>query len=270
MLIQSISSEPLAVFPFLNTGKGKIGVYVEHLPILSAEVDVLPDGVDAIVSTSDLQGREYASGDDRQSLRLLGEVLPSWLVKEILPRFGCNASRTGAFLSGDFYTVPLLDQRGGTGDVSKVWAAFADQFKWVVGVAGNHDLFGEHFAPTSPPANNAFYLDGESTVVDGLRVAGIGGIIGNPRKPHRKTDQQVTELIEFLAMDEPDVLLLHDGPNHPESQLKGRPIIRQTLEQYGPSIVIRGHDHWQQPLVTLAGGTQVLNVDSRVVVLTRK
>ena len=36
----------------------------------------------------------------------------------------------------------VLDKRGGSGDVTGVWLAFADIFQWVAGVAGNHDTFG--------------------------------------------------------------------------------------------------------------------------------
>jgi hypothetical protein len=47
-----------------------------------------------------------------------------------------------AILAGDLYSAPGGDVRGATGDLRSVWSAFADAFAWVVGVAGNHDLFG--------------------------------------------------------------------------------------------------------------------------------
>ncbi len=51
-----------------------------------------------------------------------------------------HSSPVAALLAGDFYTVPALDKRGGTGDVTDVWRAFGECFAWV---AGNHDLFGD-------------------------------------------------------------------------------------------------------------------------------
>jgi len=44
-------------------------------------------------------------------------------------------------------------------------------------------------------------------------------------------------------------------------------VIRVAIERLRPSLVVRGHAHWKQPLVQLSGGAQVLNVDARVVVL---
>ena len=59
-----------------------------------------------------------------------------------------NDGGIGVLLAGDLYTVPALDRRGGSGDVTAVWRAFGDEFSWVVGVAGNHDTFGaDLFAP---------------------------------------------------------------------------------------------------------------------------
>ncbi len=74
-------------------------------------------------------------------LRLLGEWLPQILAESILPGLPLPAGRVGVLLAGDFYTVPSLDKRGGSGDVDSVWQAFGEHFHWVVGVAGNHDTY---------------------------------------------------------------------------------------------------------------------------------
>jgi Icc protein len=70
-----------------------------------------------------------------------------------------------------------------------------------------------------------------------------------------------------LLRHETDILITHDGPNDPNQGLRGSPIIREVVERLKPSLVIRGHAYWKQPLAQLAGGVQVLNVDARVVVL---
>ncbi|WP_425396549.1 metallophosphoesterase family protein [Aeoliella sp.] len=269
MKIQSFNNEPIRNIPFLNAGKGPGAFYVDQLPVHVGRLSGLPEGIDAILATADLQGRERLESARGEPPRLLGEVLPELLAAEVLPDLGVAPERTGVVLAGDFYTVPNLDQRGGSGDVRSVWQAFARQFKWVVGVAGNHDTFGSTLAPARRMAANADYLDGDVAIVDGLTIAGVGGIIGNPRKPHRKTDQEMAAHLSEVLSLEPDILLMHDGPNDADKGQRGSPMILHALENHAPALVIRGHAHWTEPLAELAGGTQVLNVDCRVAVLGR-
>ena len=269
MRITSFSNEPISEIPFLNAGRGQGSFYVDQLPVHVAQLTGLPDDLDAIIATADLQGRERFQDGIGGPPRLLGEVLPERLAIELLPELNIIPERVGVILAGDFYTVPNLDKRGGSGDVTPVWQAFARQFKWVAGIAGNHDMFGGSVAPSSRLAGNAHYLDGEAAVVDGLRIAGIGGIVGNPRKPHRKTDEVFVAHIETLVSKGTDILAMHDGPDAPERGEQGSPIIRQALERLNSTLLIRGHAHWHEPFTELANGTQVLNVDCRVAVLRR-
>ena len=67
-----------------------------------------------------------------------------------------------------------------------------------------------------------------------------------------------------------DLLILHDGPNVAGTHMPGWPSVRRILEAAPPALVIRGHDHWDDPVATLINGTQVLNVEGRVVVLQRQ
>lgn len=269
MRIKSFNSVPIRKIPFLNAGKGIGSFYVDQLSVNMGQLASLPEDLDAIIATADLQGRERFEDSFGAPLRLLGEMLPERLIRDVLPDLGVSPERTIVILGGDFYTVPDLDRRGGTGDVTGVWQAFADSFKWIVGVPGNHDMFGSSQAPSRRIASNADYLDGESVVVDGLKIAGLGGIIGNPGKPHRKTDQDFTRHLEHVLFQEPDIVVLHDGPDGSEKGQRGSPVIRQTLECHAETLLIRGHAHWAQPLAQLANGSQVLNVDCRVAVLLR-
>ena len=223
MRITSFNNEPISVIPFLNAGRGPGSFYVDRLPVHAGQLSGLPDDLDAIIATADLQGRERFQDGIGGPPRLLGEVLPERLAVELLPELNVIPERVGVILAGDFYTVPNLDKRGGSGDVTSVWQAFARQFKWVVGVAGNHDTFGCSIAPSHRLAGNAHYLDGEFTVMDGVNVAGVGGIVGNPRKPHRKTDDDFAAHIEALVTDAMDVLVMHDGPDDPERGQRGSP-----------------------------------------------
>jgi hypothetical protein len=190
-------------------------------------------------------------------------------VNEVLPALQIDESaRVIALLAGDFYTVPALDKRGGTGDVTDVWLAFAEYFNGVAGIPGNHDTFGE--PPQRRPrfASGVHYLDGDVAEICGLRVAGIGGIIGNATKVNRRSEHDYLATLKQLLQSRPHVFLMHEGP---DGQQRGQPGISQVRELMiaaGECLVIRGHAHWEHPLAEFPSGLQVLNVDARVVVLT--
>lgn len=266
MKILSIS-DPITEICYLNAGRGRSGVDTATLPVQIAKVSGLPDGVAAIVATADLQGRETFKDAKGHPIRLLGEVLPKRLTSEILPSLDLPEGRIGAVLAGDLYTVPALDKRGGTGDVTEVWRSFADQFDWVVGVAGNHDLFGDQPVPKHQPAANAKFLDEEVAEFDEIRFGGVSGIIGNLRRNWRRTLEDYCDAIEITLTDTIDVLVTHDGPDSPDGSGKGSSMVRELLETLPTTLVIRGHAHWRSPLAELKNETQVLNVDSRCVIL---
>lgn len=257
---------------YLNAGRGPGQFYEDRLPIHLAKVDRLPDDVSALVVTGDLQGRERFQDTPAESdgPRLLGEALPKRLVEEVFPLLQIAATDgVGVLLAGDFYTVPALDKRGGSGDVTSVWHAFAECFDWVVGVPGNHDLFGDR--PEQRPRFPSYmqFLDGDVAHVGGLRIAGLGGIIGNSRKPHRRSEEDYLDALQSLLDQRPDVLLTHDGPDGTEQAQRGMSRVREMLLEAGAGLVVRGHAHWKQPLAEYTSGLQVLNVDARVVILRR-
>ena len=240
------------------------------LQITRGYIDRLPHGLDALLVTADLQGRELPSVNGDQ--RLLGHRLS----EELAVLNDCDEipdlTSTGAILAGDLYTVPQLDKMGGKGDVRPVWRDFAGRFAWVAGVAGNHDLFSEQ---ASNPMSKDFltetgihFLDESLVRLNGLRIAGLSGIIGRPTKLWRRSEEEyVTALMRLLAL-EPDILVVHDGPDVPEQSLRGTESIRTVLESSAHRpLVIRGHAHWDEPLVELSNGIQVLNVDARAVLL---
>ncbi|QDU58914.1 metallophosphoesterase family protein [Aeoliella mucimassa] len=266
MRITGIEPVLLLEIPFLNAGRGAGGYYRDRLPVHLGYVDTLPQGTSALIVTADLQGRETFDTSAGSPLRLLGEVLPRWLVEQVLCALTLPAGEIGVLLAGDFYTVPALDKRGGSGDVTSVWQAFADEFDWVVGVSGNHDLFGDA-ADRPRLASGMHFLDGDIVQLGDRRIAGLSGITGNPRRPWRRDEQAYLDALELLLCDAPEILLLHDGPGIAEHGLAGSHRIRHTLEQADPLLIVRGHAHWDVPLAELTNTTQVLNVDARVVVL---
>jgi hypothetical protein len=93
----------------------------------------------------------------------------------------------------------------------------------------------------------------------------------NRDRPHRRSDDEYLRVLGTLLEHEPDVLLMHDGPDAPAHRFRGSPLVRDVIEQCDcGTLVVRGHAHWPEPLAELAGGTQVLNVDARVVVLQER
>lgn len=284
MQVTSFETKPILEVPFLNAGRGQGSFYVDKLPVHLGTVDALPDGVSALVLTADLQGRSRFE-DSIGPPPLLGESLPTKLVNEILPELDLPAGRVGALLAGDFYTVPNLDKRGGSGDVVPVWQAFGNQFDWVAGVAGNHDVFGSDAEQSNFQrswkktqastrvarklgCSRLHYLDEQSVTLDGLRIAGVSGIIGYPTKLQRRSEEDYLFAIESVLESQPDVLILHDGPDDPGLKQRGSSSVRETLEAHGDVLVVRGHSHWSQPFVELKHGVQVINVDCRVAILT--
>ncbi|MEO8842749.1 MAG: metallophosphoesterase [Kofleriaceae bacterium] len=249
--ITAIEPEPLGEVRYLNAvSSGR--TEVSRLEIVRARVGRLADELDALVCCSDLQG--MVNGE------LLGVTVAAQLAQladdGVLP----PSARTGIVLAGDLYSVPAANRRGGYGDVATVWRAFAERFPWVVGVAGNHDDM------TNVEGDNLHVLDGTIVEVDGLRFAGVGGIVGNPSKPgRREEDDQLTRISNVIEAP-CDVLVLHEGPSGNNNGQAGNAYIRKIVEVAGVPLTVCGHAHWELPLADHARG-QILNVDARVVVM---
>ncbi|MFP2931663.1 metallophosphoesterase [Pyxidicoccus sp. 3LG] len=268
MRILTLDTVPTQTWPYQSAAP-RGGAEICHFPLLSGTVDALPEEVEALLVLSDLQGvAPHALHDG--AVALLGEVLAETLASlgEVgeLPLPG----NTGVVLAGDLYSDDSATVRGASGDVREVWRAFAAQFRWVVGVAGNHDTFGSAREQARFMREPGIHLlDGEAVELEGLRVAGVGGIIGRPDKLGRREEEEHLGLMRTVLREEPGLLVLHAGPDVPGARVRGSAPIREVLEGREGLLVVCGHAHWDEPLATLRGGTQVLNVDSRAVLLRR-
>jgi Icc protein len=263
--VVQIAEEPVHELEYLDAAPGG-GTQLRRLPIFRGTAEGLPPGLDALLVTSDLQGRARLASAGGAS-HLLGEVLAEEYAAlgelETVPA----AAFTGVILAGDLYAAPGADRMGATGDVRNVWRAFAAGFRWVTGVAGNHDLFGNSQERSRFERESGVHLlDGNSVVLDGLRVGGVGGICGNPKKENRRELEAFVRTVQQVLMNRPHALVLHEGPDGGKPGLRGNAVVRAAVEDR-KALVICGHCHWPEPLVTLAGGAQVLNVDARAVVL---
>ncbi len=257
--IIGIADELIREVHYLNASS-RGSTEVERLPILRGSLAAPLGGeLDALIICSDLQG--IVPGPQGRS-ELLGMHVAAALEQLAFDGAIPQAKRSGVILAGDLFSVPAANKRGGYGNVAPVWAAFAESFAWVAGVAGNHDDISD------VPALGAtvHLLDGEVVVLDGLRIGGVGGIIGNPRKPGRRSEADQLRTLEHVIGLGVDVLVVHEGPHGDDGQ-RGNPVIRAAIEAGEVGFTVCGHDHWRAPLAAHRHG-QILNVDARAVVLT--
>ena len=260
---------PFHSIPFLNAAPRKKGGTVrQQLPFVAGRLLGLPQSVEALIVTSDLQGvaplQKTTGKTGLLGLRLV-EELQNLAAQGKIP----DLSRIGAILAGDLYSAPGGDVRGASGDVREVWEAFSQHFKWVVGVAGNHDHFGtadERDALLN--RQNLSLLDGSVVERDGIRLGGVSYIIGNPHRNGRRLQTEFLFSLEFILKQRPDVLILHEGPDGGEGQ-HGNKLVREKILESPPALVVCGHCHWDDPLAAF-GRSQILNSDTWVVVLTRE
>lgn len=236
--------------PFLNARSGG-GVARVRLPIEVMQVRGLPTSCAGIVCTSDLQGVTPSDG----SLLGIGVVTQLQLLaaEGRLP----DLAQCGALLAGDLYSEPHAASRGGFGDVSTVWQAFQSAFKWVLGVAGNHDDVSRV---------EAGLLDGDVASRAGLTIGGVGLIGGAAHKRGRRAPELQRRLLEQVLEDEPDFIVLHEGPRGDDDQ-PGVADFTELLDGWN-TLVVCGHTHWARA-VHQSGARQFINVDGRVLVLLR-
>jgi 3',5'-cyclic-AMP phosphodiesterase len=269
MRIIKIQDTPIENYPYLivpTGGRDKDGNRViesVNLPILLGQIEGLSTDISAIIATSDLQG----TVKEGEKEYLLGEKLPEFLALFMDIEFpNVDRNKIGIILCGDLYAN--LEKRGGRGDVKEVWRAFKKHFKWVVGVAGNHDDFGnskefEQFKLEK----GIHYLHEQIKEVDKMKFGGISGIIGRTDKPQRVEEKEYLASLKKLLLKQPSLILLHQAPSAPLENCQGSDEIRQIVEQSPPNLIFCGHCHWEKPLVTLENEAQVLNLDARVVIL---
>ena len=260
MRVLSVEPKPFHWLRYLNAAPGGRGVERARLPFYRAKLDSLPDRCDAVVFASDLQGRVEPSryGDPE---RLLGEAVASELEALWDDRLIPSPADTGAILAGDLYSVPGAAKRGGFGDVAPVYEAFACAFAWVLGVAGNHDDVANSGAI-------ATLLDGDVVSAGGVRIGGVGYVVGNKNKPGKRDEDEQLLRLELVLDEGVDVLVLHEGPEH-APMFEGSQAIRERILRKKTPLTVFGHTGWREPLVELSAGVMGLNVHERVIVATR-
>jgi len=264
--------EPIETYPYLEVGSQNLAhstspqIFHKYLPIYLGEWVNEKSEVDLIIVCSDLQGIVEESG----KRKLLGEKLPEFLkllveIELELP----EESKIGVLLCGDLYTS--LEKRGSSGDVRNVWKEFKKHFSWVAGVAGNHDFFGNaHEIEEFKSLENIYLLHKEIVKIDGIEIGGISGIIGRSGKTNRVEEKDYLKNLRKLLKKKIDFVLLHETPDYPKLNQIGNSKIREVIEEGSKSKICCGHCFWEKTLVEFENETQVLNSDSKVVILRVK
>ncbi|WP_204006090.1 metallophosphoesterase family protein [Virgisporangium aurantiacum] len=255
--------EPVTGIAYRRARSGG-GTETVRLVVERLAVESVPAGCDAVLVTGDLQGMAPSPlGGPSVLLGVaLADYLPVWAEQGLLP----PPHRLLVVLAGDLYSAARADERGASGAVAEVWWAMAAAgCRMTVGVAGNHDAITTGELAELGPA--ATLLDGTCVDVGGTRIAGVGGIIGDPHRFGRRSEaDQLTRLGAALATG-PDVLVLHEGPAGQDDDQPGHPTISAALHPRAPTLTVCGHVHWDSPVSRLGTGN-VVNVDGRAVVLT--
>jgi len=219
--------------------------------------------IEYLIILSDLQGNVLQNDEPK----LLGEVLPDFLQLLFEVEFPeVDRKKVGVFLCGDLFA--RLDKRGGLGDVKKVWREFNKNFGFVVGVAGNHDDFGkpEEFKKFTRE-EGIHFLHNQIKRIGTLKIGGISGIIGRPDKPFRNEESKHLKELKKLLLKQPNFILLHEGPNNINPQLQGNDKIRIVIENSQKNYIICGHNHWGLSVIEKENGTQIINADSKCIIL---
>jgi Icc protein len=273
-MICILNTDPQPFHEFVYIGAAvKRGPEERRLPFLRAYVKGLPFGLDAIFAASDIQGLEKLRvRKEGQSEKLLGEALADEVLSMSAAGSLPPAHRIGVLLGGDLACRPGANRRrrGGYRDVLPVWQAFS-RFRWLAGIAGNHDILGrspldlKRFLKGKP----VHFLDAASCVLDGLRVAGLGGVIGNSRKSHRRNSKDFIAALRSLLEEMPDILVIHESHEMAGLPDTGNHAIGEVLAGARDLLVISGHKHWEMPPVAYSRRFQLLNTDNRAILLIR-
>jgi predicted phosphodiesterase len=245
-VIVSIEPRPFHELQYLNASR-RGRAEVARLPFHRGRAE-LPRAWDALVVASDLQG--IATPCWGEPAALLGVSV----AREI---DAMDLGRVVILLAGDLFSVPEANKRGGFGDVSSVWSAFAE-VGTVIGVAGNHDDVRD--------VKDGTLLDGDVLELDGVRIGGVGLVAGNDEKLGRRNeDEQLERLYAALPSD---VLVMHEGP-HVDDDHEGSPAIADMLGDARVALVVSGHCAWSSPLARIGVATQALNAHEHVYVFRK-
>jgi hypothetical protein len=263
MHIEDFKSEPIFSIPY--RGIDTDGIIRDHeYPVFECHASGLPEGIEAMVCTSDLQGMYYSESRKKNELAGIHVAEEMALFLEIERKI--DPKRTLAILAGDFFCQPDLSGRGGFGFVDEVWYAFASAFGYVAGVTGNHDNFRTNFQKV---ISNSHLLHDEARHTQELIIAGIGGIIGqSTKRPLRHAEEDFKAMFYRNLATRPDILILHENPESFDPSFAH--LSKLGTNPATSPLIVFGHRKLPEPLIELGNGMQLLNVNERVVIIRQE
>jgi Icc-related predicted phosphoesterase len=194
-----------------------------------------------------------------------------------------HGNLAAAHAAVDRFKPDLLLSCGDWGDPDEIDASALAPFsagRTVLTTFGNHDPMAtlEHWRNRDGTA--VLIGQGEVRVVDGLRVAAVGGIWAKShRLPHYVTDADVAAAAARIARAGPvDILLTHGCPigladQTPRGNHGGQRCFLEASKAIAPRFHLCGHLHVAQER-TLKDGRRILNVgatpEGTVVVFERE
>lgn len=243
------------------------------VPIILATFDGLPEQLEALVVTSDLQSRILLEGGRLSDPPLAGAHAPRVIAEVIERELGLGCERTAVLLAGDLWCNPIsMVKMGGYGDVRGVVDAFEDQFFGVVCVPGNHDLFtgsmvGMHDCRTWRA--DVQLLSSGIAELAGVRIGCVGGCVGNPTRAFRFTAEDQARRTLRVLREQPDWILTHEGPPGGHRDRGGGAQLAAMLARIDrPTPLFCGHEQWPNRIVAF-GHVTAVNSAAAVIVLVR-
>lgn len=261
MRLNGIDPTPFHSLPYWTSAPGRTPCKRE-LPFFHAKAEGLPRDIGCLVLMSDLQGREYLSDRLEGSERLLGEAVAEEL--SLLVGLGEIPPIITVMICGDLYEYPDCRKPGGTGPVEEVFLSLSKVSGDVIAVLGNHDTL----APSAQLPPTVKVLEDEVVATKfGLRIGGVGGIIGDPKRHNRRDEDTFIRCMELCMRKRPHILMLHEGPERMDRNQKGSPAITKALKKGFSGITLFGHKYWPNSPLFEIGDGQALNLNARVVVI---
>lgn len=235
----------------------------QQLSVLSARQKAKGDAL-AVIALSDMQGLTHEGGQYIPlGIEVFRYILPELEMDALIPPL----SQCLLCIVGDMYASTTEFKMGLNGNIDPVLEeamALAPGFLAIV--LGNHDTLSPAMQAKLSHTPNVALLDGDTVETHGLVLGGISGIMGNPaKKPNRNDKTMLDKKCKQIVRQQPDILLLHEGPHLNEHQI-GHSDITDALTNFPATTVISGHAHWQEPIAEFQNH-RIINTDARIIVL---
>ncbi len=143
----------------------------------------------------------------------------------------------------------------------------------VLYVHGNHDISYSRFPPEGCDC-----IEDTITVINGVRILGLGGCRKYHPGPHQYTEKEMARRIKKLRFQlwrskGVDIVVTHAPPagigDAPDPAHRGFDALLPLIDRYHPKLLLHGHVHRSYgtgvPQENIRGNTRIINVGERYV-----